>query len=131
MRVHHRLDVWRRSIELAEKVYRAVGSFPKNEEYGLASQLKRAAVSIPSNIAEGAARKGRREFVRFPYIAAGSASEMDTQLVLASRLGYLSAGVKAGLDGELEIISRMISSLINSQKDLTGSRQRAVNDTAS
>ncbi len=51
MRVHHRLDVWQRSMDLAERVYRVSSSFPKNEEYGLAAQIKRAAVSIPSNIA--------------------------------------------------------------------------------
>ena len=116
MRVHHRLDVWQRSIEFAEKIYRAVGSFPRNEEYGLGVQLKRAAISIPSNIAEGAARKSKREFVQFLYVAAGSASEIDTQLALALKLGFLSQELKAGLDAELDIISKMISSLINSQK---------------
>jgi len=121
MRVHHRLDVWQRSIDFAENVYKTVGAFPKSEEYGLGSQLKRAAVSIPSNIAEGAARKSKREFTQFLYIAAGSASEIDTQLALALRLGYLSPEVKAGLDRDLEIISKMISSLINSQKELAKS----------
>ena len=118
MRVHHRLDVWQRSIDFAENVYKTVGAFPKSEEYGLGSQLRRAAISIPSNIAEGAARQTRKEFVQFLYIAAGSASEIDTQLTLAARLGYVSAEVKAALDGELEIVSKMISSLINSQRDL-------------
>lgn len=115
-RVHHRLDVWKRSLGFAEKIYKAVSGFPKGEEYSLGSQLRRAAISIPSNIAEGAARQTRKEFVQFLYIAAGSASEIDTQLTLAVRLGYVSAEVKAALDGELEIISKMISSLIRSQK---------------
>ena len=116
MRVHHRLDVWRRSIEFAESVYKITGSFPKSEEYGLGSQLRRAAISIPSNIAEGAARKTKREFIQFLYIASGSASEIDTQLNLAHRLGYLSGETKSSLDRELEVISKMISSLIRSQK---------------
>lgn len=100
--MHHRLDVWRRSIEFAESVYKITGSFPKNEEYGLGSQLRRAAISIPSN--------------QFLYIASGSASEIDTQLNLAHRLGYLSGETKSSLDRELEVISKMISSLIRSQK---------------
>ena len=115
-RVHHRLDVWKRSIEFAEKIYKLASSFPKLEEYGLGSQLKRAAISVPSNIAEGAARQSRREFVQFLYIAAGSASEIDTHIELASRVGYVSEEIKANLDAELEIISKMISSLIKSQK---------------
>ena len=115
-RVHHRLDVWQRSIGFAENLYKITGSFPKTEEYGLRSQLRRAAISIPSNIAEGAARRTRREFIQFLYIAGGSASEIDTQLNLAHRLGYLSAEAKSALDKELEIISKMISSLIKSQK---------------
>ena len=115
-RIHHRLDVWKRSIEFTEKVYKIAASFPKIEDYGLGLQLKRAAVSVPSNIAEGAARKGKREFVQFLFVAAGSASEIDTHLELACRLGYLSREVKSELDAELEIISKMISSLIRSQK---------------
>ena len=82
----------------------------------MGSQVKRAAISIPSNISEGAARKSKREFVQFLYIAAGSASEVDTQLEIASRLGYMSEDVKSRLDTELEVISKMLSSLIRSQK---------------
>ena len=115
-RVHHRLDVWKRSIDFTESIYKLVSSFPKSEEYGLGSQLKRAAVSIPSNIAEGAARRSKREFIQFLYMAAGSASEIDTQLELASRLGFLSRDGRSTLDSELEIISKMISSLIKSQR---------------
>ncbi len=115
-RVHHRLEVWKRSIEFVVNIYKMALSFPKTEEYGLGSQVKRAAISIPSNISEGAARKSKREFVQFLYIAAGSASEVDTQLEIASRLGYMSEDVKSRLDTELEVISKMLSSLIRSQK---------------
>jgi len=116
MRVHHRLNVWQRSLELAETIYRITSTFPKSEEYGLRLQLRRAAVSIPSNIAEGAARNTKREFIQFLYIASGSASEIDTQLQLANRLGYLKEEVGASLDVELENISKMLSSLIRSQR---------------
>ncbi len=116
MRVHHRLNVWQRSMDLAERVYRVSSSFPENEEYGLAAQIKRAAISIPSNIGEGAARQTKKEFIQFLYIASGSASEIDAQLELACRLGYLSKDTKINLDSELEIISKMLSSLIRSQR---------------
>lgn len=114
-RIHHRLDVWKRSVSFAESIYKVASTFPKLEEYGLGSQLRRAAISIPSNIAEGAARRSKREFVQFLYVAAGSASEIDTQLELAFRLGYMSEELRATLDAELEVISKMISSLIRSQ----------------
>lgn len=63
--------------------------FPKEEIYGLTSQMRRAAVSIPSNIAEGAARKGNAEFLQFLYISLGSLSELETQVLISKRLGYI------------------------------------------
>jgi len=76
-------------MALVEIVYRATESFPKTEFYGLVNQIRRCAVSIPSNIAEGAARNSTREFVQFLGISCGSLSELETQLELAMRLGYL------------------------------------------
>ena len=116
MRIHRRLDVWQKSMEFVEQIYKLTSSFPKNEEYGLTGQMKRAAISIPSNIGEGAARNTKKGFVHFLYVASGSASEIDTQLELACRLGYLSDNIKSDLDNELEAISKMLSSLIKSQK---------------
>lgn len=88
--------------------------FPRVEEYGLKSQMRRAIVSVPCNIAEGAARQTKKEFVQFLYIAAGSASEVDTQLEIAFRLGYVDRNRKGVIDGHLENISKMISGLIRS-----------------
>ena len=79
MRNHKDLNVWKSSIQLAKQVYHVTDEFPKEETYGLVSQMRRAAVSVASNIAEGAARRGTREFIRFLHMAAGSASELDTQ----------------------------------------------------
>ena len=109
MRVHHRLNVWQRSLNLAETIYRITSTFPKSEEYGLGLQLRRAAVSVPSNIAEGAARQTKREFIQFLYIASGSASEIDTQLELAGRLGYLESDRKDKVDTELDNIHQLLS----------------------
>ena len=90
MQTHKDLDVWKLGIDLVEEVYKASRSFPKEELYGLTSQMRRSAVSIPSNIAEGAARKGNPEYIQFLYIALGSISELETQIIIASRLNYIS-----------------------------------------
>ena len=81
-RTHKDLDVWNKSIELAEKIYKVTSSFPKEEQYGIVSQIRRSVVSISSNIAEGAARNSKKEFIQFLYIALGSLSELETQLIL-------------------------------------------------
>ena len=88
-RAHRNLEAWKAGIELAVDMSRATASFPKHEIYGLAAQLRRAATSVPSNIAEGAGRTSKRELHQFLSIASGSTSEIDTQLTIALRLGYL------------------------------------------
>jgi four helix bundle protein len=89
-RAHYNLDAWRLSRQLVAAVYRLTQGFPKEELFGLTSQMRRAAVSVPCNIAEGSARKGEREFAQFLNIARGSLSELETQLVIAGDLGYMS-----------------------------------------
>jgi len=78
-------------MALVEIVYRATASFPKAKLFGLVNQIRRCAISIPSNIAEGAARNSTREWVQFLGFSCGSLSELETQLELATRLGYLEA----------------------------------------
>jgi four helix bundle protein len=85
------LVAWQKGIDLCESIYRASAEFPSHEMYGLASQIRRAAVSVPSNIAEGAGRITRGEFVQSVGYARGSLLEVETQLIVAERLGYLSA----------------------------------------
>ena len=91
VRTHKDLDVWKLGIELVEKIYKATTGFPKEEIYGLTSQMRRAAVSIPSNIAEGAARNSEKEFIQFLYISLGSLSELETQVIIANKIGYLDS----------------------------------------
>src|SRR5260221_13500607 len=81
------LKVWNRAIELTTLVYALTADFPKAEIYGLSSQMRRAAVSVASNIAEGSARGTRKDFKQFVTIARGSNYELQTQVVIASRLG--------------------------------------------
>jgi len=84
------LIAWQKGLELAEMVYKVTEKFPKEEIYGLISQMRRSAVSIPSNVAEGQLRNSMKEFKQFISIALGSSGELDTQLELARRLGYIS-----------------------------------------
>jgi len=114
MRPHHNLDAWKQAIALVEDVYGITRSFPNSELYGLTSQLRRAAVSVPSNIAEGAARNGPKEFAHFLSIANGSLSEVETQLIIASRLGWLEDGHP--IFSKLESVTRLLLGLRNSLK---------------
>jgi four helix bundle protein len=86
---HKDLQVWRKSIALASKVYAVAKTMPRDERYGLMSQVRRASVSIASNIAEGAARKTRAEFLQYLYIARGSLSELETQIMIAVALDLI------------------------------------------
>ena len=89
MRPHQKLEAWAKGIELVIAIYKNNEHFPKEERYGLTSQIRRAAVSIPANIAEGAGRHSRKEFAHFLSNSQGSASELETELIIANRLGYL------------------------------------------
>lgn len=90
MKTHKDLDIWKESIELVKMIYEITAKFPKEEIYGLTTQIRRCAISVPSNIAEGAARNSKKEFIQFLYIALGSLSELDTQLIISKSLGYLN-----------------------------------------
>ena len=88
-RGHYNLEAWRTARALVKNIYLLTQGFPREEKFGLSVQLRRAAVSVPSNIAEGAARTGEREFAQFLNIARGLLSELETQLLIASDLGYI------------------------------------------
>jgi four helix bundle protein len=108
MRDFHQLEVWKYAHELALDVYRAVGTFPAEELYGLTSQLRRASASIPINIAEGCGRDGDVDFARFLQIAAGSASEVEYELLLARDLGYLAPDVYTDLHAQTRRAKQML-----------------------
>ena len=105
------LIVWKKSMDLAVRIYRATKRFPKSEMFGLGLQMRRAAVSIPSNIAEGQSRNSRNEFRHFLGIARGSLGELDTQIELSSRLEMLKAEDTAILTNLIEEIGKMLSGL--------------------
>jgi len=109
IRTHKDLDVWKDSIELVTKIYQLVSNFPKEERFGLVDQTKRAAISIPSNIVEGAARNSQKEFLQFLYIALGSIAELETQLIISKKLGFLN---DEGIFEDLEKIKSKLLGLI-------------------
>ena len=108
------LQVWQEAIVLVESIYTATKHFPKQETYGLTNQMQRCVISIPSNIAEGHGRNSSNEFRRFLYISLGSLAELDTQLEIAKRLGYLEPGESDTLDKKIVQLRKMLYGLIKS-----------------
>ena len=104
------LEIWKKGIELVKEVYKTTENFPQSELYGLTSQMRRCAVSVPSNVAEGFRRRHSREFRQFLNIALGSLAELETQLVIAQEINYLSDG-QVILE-RIDHISRMIATLL-------------------
>lgn len=117
MRPHEKLEVWKRAIDLVVVVYKTSENFPAEERYGLTSQIRRAAVSIPANIAEGAARSTNKEFLYFLSNAQGSSSELQTELLIARRLNYLSETDYVDINQELDYIGRMMIGLSSHLKN--------------
>ncbi|MEI7596292.1 MAG: four helix bundle protein [Bacteroidota bacterium] len=114
MKTHKDLLVWQKSIELVTTLYKLTKDFPKEEIYGLTSQIRRSAVSVPSNIAEGAGRHSKKEYTQFLYISLGSLSELETQIIIASNLGYVKQNEIEDLSIEINSLLKMLTSLIRS-----------------
>jgi four helix bundle protein len=114
MRRYSDLLAWRKAMDLVESVYTLSKGFPLEEQFGLTGQIRRAAVSIPSNVAEGHCRNGRREFVHHLSIALGSLGELETQILIASRLGYLDAEALAEFRNAASEIGRLLVGLMHS-----------------
>ena len=103
------LNVWHRALSVAEEVYGATRSFPVTERFGLTSQMRRSAISIASNIAEGSSRSTNKDFQRFLAIAHGSASELETQVVLANRLGMMAEASANDLSSQIDEVRAMLA----------------------
>lgn len=107
------LNVWQMAMDLVVIIYDLTKTFSKEEMYGLTSQIRRAAVSIPSNIAEGRAKRSTRDFMRFVNIAYGSLAEVETQLLLAQRLGYAEQTITTEILEKCSELGRMLNGLLN------------------
>ena len=106
-----KLDTWLDGVELADTIYTLTASFPKTEIYGLSSQMQRAAVSVPSNIAEGSGKGSDRDFARFLSISLGSLFELETQIEIAYRRGYISTENYYALRPRIESLQKRIYNL--------------------
>ena len=93
MRNFRDYDIWKSAIELSKSIYSLTQSFPASEKFGLTNQVRRAVVSISSNIAEGASRKSEKDFCRYLEISVGSSFEVETQLIIAHEVGFVSRDV--------------------------------------
>lgn len=113
MRDFRDLEVWEKSIDLAERIYVVTKKFPEEEKYGLTSQLRRAAVSVGSNISEGCGRRTSKDFACFLHNAFGSVKEIECQLIISDRLNYLEKDIFDELMRELDDIGKMLRGFID------------------
>ena len=119
MRDHRKLRAFEAADELALAIYQATRSFPREEQFGLTSQMRRGAVSIASNIVEGSARRTEADYIRFLDMAHASARELEYQLSLASRLGYLSEADEVRLLPLADETNRILAGLLRSIRSVT------------
>lgn len=108
------LVVWQKAMVLSTDVYRATTTFPRFEIYGLTSQMRRASVAVPSDIAEGKGRLSKKEFVQMLSKARGSLQELDTQVEIATNLGYLEPDVSSRLSAQCDEVGRLLNGLLRS-----------------
>ena len=120
------LDVWRLSMDLVEGSYRVTEKFPRAEEFGLRAQIRRAAVSVPSNIAEGQGRSSTGEYVHHLSIAHGSLMELETQIQIAGRLGFIGKSDVDSLLHSSAEVGRMLNALGRSLRARTSARELRV-----
>ena len=111
------LVVWRRAVETSLAIYKLTASFPESERFGLTNQMRRASVSIASNIAEGYERSTRGEYVLFLGHARGSDCELQTQLIIAEKLGLGSAQLRTSAAELCDEVSRMLVAIMNKLKN--------------
>ena len=113
MRDHTKLRAFELADQLALEVYRATSTFPREEIFGLTSQMRRAAVSVPSNIVEGCGRHTEADYLRFLDISNGSAREVQYQVTLAFRLGFLPKETYSSLKKLADETARVLNGLIH------------------
>ncbi|HJS43442.1 MAG TPA: four helix bundle protein [Gemmatimonadales bacterium] len=120
VRSYRDLIVWQQAMDLVQALYDATRTFPSEERYGLVSQIRRAAVSVASNIAEGHARS-IGDYIRHLFVSSGSLTEIETQVILSHRLGFLPGDAMSSLLKSCDEIGRMLGAL---RKSLQSRRAR-------
>lgn len=114
------LEIWKLSKKYCSTIYLATNNFPTEEKFGLINQMRRASIAIPSNIAEGSSRKSNKDFCRFLDIAIGSSYELETQLLIANDLNFLTPEKVDELIKKLNKITSMtikFKTILQSKKD--------------
>lgn len=106
------IEVWRKAVELCEKIYLLSDKSPLNKDFGLRDQIRRSAISIPSNIAEGFERESNNQFIYFLIIAKGSCGELRTQLFLAMKIKHIDEEIHNELRENCLTISKQLSNFI-------------------
>ena len=109
---YRELKVWQEGMNLAEACYSITRQFPKEELYGMSSQLRRASASIPANVSEGYGRKSRKEYIHFLYVAQGSLKEVETHLLLSSRVKLASEKAIEPILAQCESVGKLLRGLI-------------------
>ena len=127
---YQELEVWKQTKDLVKHIYELTKSFPKEEQFGLTNQLRRAAVSIPSNIAEGCGRNHFKDSIQLFFIARGSLYEVETQLIIAFDLKYVSPTDLEACMVLIKSCKRLLNGFINYfQKQADNSKSSTVNET--
>ena len=116
------LIVWQRAMDLTEAVYDTTRAWPREELYGLTAQARRAAISVPSKIAEGHGRAGLKEYAHHASVAYGSLSELETQILIAQRLGYHSEADARGLLLRISEVRRLLRGLLENLRERSQSQ---------
>lgn len=116
MKSYKDLEVWQKAVSLLTEIYKITKNLPQDEKFGLVSQIQRAATSIPANIAEGWGRGTTKEYIQFLRVARGSLLELETHLIIAQNLSYLTQDVANPIQQKLESIGMMLNRLIQSLK---------------
>ncbi len=123
MHNYHNLQIWQNSMDIVQNIYEMVAMFPITEKYGLSSQITRAAVSIPSNIAEGAGRNSTKEFSYFIGIAIGSMFELETQVLIAERVGYIGNEQSQQFQTSIHNLQRMTTGFLKNLDNKSNSTE--------
>ncbi len=110
---HRDLTVWQKSMDLVVRVYDMTKAFPREELYGLTSQMRRCAVSIPSNIAEGRRRGTKKDYIHFLQMSFGSGAELETQIEIAERIGYIDSARRDQVLTLLTEVMKMLNKMIH------------------
>jgi four helix bundle protein len=111
------LDVWKLSIDLVKDIYELTKNFPRDEKFGIVMQMRRSAISIPSNIAEGKTRQHVKEYIQFLYVALGSCSELETQIIICKELKFMQDSSVVKILEIIDHVSRMLRNLVKSLSD--------------